>query len=152
MPTGSPQLVRQWLLLKKLCASQSGKTITELSSELEVTAKTIRRDITVFRDAGFPIEESTGSSGRKSYHIPNGVPTTYTPKSSAVSLVCSAGMGGGNSPGWRTCCAAPMRWPVPIWMRKIHMTKKVKHEPRCQPVTTESYIARSRTAQIPCRT
>ena len=72
MPTGSPQLVRQWLLLKKLCASHSGKTVTELSSELEVTAKTIRRDITVFRDAGFPIEESTGPSGRKSYHIPNG--------------------------------------------------------------------------------
>ncbi|MCB9926467.1 MAG: WYL domain-containing transcriptional regulator [Planctomycetaceae bacterium] len=72
MTTGSSQLVRQWLLLKKLCASHSGKTVAELSSELEVNAKTIRRDLTVFHDAGFPIEESTGPSGRKSYHIANG--------------------------------------------------------------------------------
>lgn len=72
MTTGSPQLVRQWLLLKKLCASHVGKTVAELSSELEVNAKTIRRDIMVFRDAGFPIEEATGPSGRKSYHIANG--------------------------------------------------------------------------------
>jgi len=72
MTTGSPQLVRQWLLLKKLCASHAGKTVAELSSELEVNAKTIRRDLTVFHDAGFPIEDSTGPSGRKSYHIANG--------------------------------------------------------------------------------
>lgn len=72
MTTGSPQLVRQWLLLKKLCASHVGKTVAELSSELEVTAKTIRRDLAVFHDAGFPIEESAGPTGRKSYRVVNG--------------------------------------------------------------------------------
>ncbi|MCA9118731.1 MAG: HTH domain-containing protein [Planctomycetaceae bacterium] len=72
MTTGSPQLVRQWLLLKKLCASHVGKTVAELSRELEVNAKTIRRDLIVFRDAGFPIDESTGAGGRKSYRIVNG--------------------------------------------------------------------------------
>lgn len=59
-------------MLKKLCASHSGRTVAELSGELEVNAKTIRRDLAVFHDAGFPIEESTGPSGRKSYHIANG--------------------------------------------------------------------------------
>jgi len=49
-----------------------GKTVAELSSELEVTAKTIRRDLAVFHDAGFPIEESAGPTGRKSHHIASG--------------------------------------------------------------------------------
>ncbi len=72
MTTGSPQLVRQWLLIKKLCVSQLGRSVAELADDLEVNAKTIRRDLTVFRDAGFPLEESTGPSGRKSYRITHG--------------------------------------------------------------------------------
>ncbi len=72
MTTGSPQLVRQWILLKKLCVSQTGWTIAELAAELEVNAKTIRRDIAVFRDAGFPVEDVRGASGSKSYRIPAG--------------------------------------------------------------------------------
>ena len=48
------------------------RTIVELADELEVNAKTIRRDIVVLRDAEFPLEESTGPSGRKSYRVTNG--------------------------------------------------------------------------------
>ncbi|MEO8493887.1 MAG: HTH domain-containing protein [Planctomycetota bacterium] len=73
MTTGSSQLVRQWLLLKKLCVSHTGKTVAELSRELEVTAKTIQRDLAVFHDAGFPIEQTAATAGRKSYHIVNGL-------------------------------------------------------------------------------
>lgn len=72
MTTGSTQLVRQWLLVKQLSAANVGKTVAELADELEVNAKTIRRDLAVFRDAGFPVEEATGPSGRKSYRITNG--------------------------------------------------------------------------------
>lgn len=72
MTLGSPQLVRQWLLLRKLSASHSGKTVEELSSEFEVNTKTTRRDLAVLRDAGFPIEESTGRFNRKSYRLESG--------------------------------------------------------------------------------
>ena len=69
MNTGSPQLVRQWLLLKMLSGKGVGQTVERLAVELEVTDKTIRRDLTVFRDAGFPVEEQAGHHGRKTYRI-----------------------------------------------------------------------------------
>lgn len=72
MGTGSSQLVRQWLMLKKLCVSSEGKSIADLADELEVNAKTIRRDLATLHDAGFPIEETTGPSDRKPYRITNG--------------------------------------------------------------------------------
>jgi proteasome accessory factor B len=59
-------------MLKKLCVSSVGKPISDLANELEVNAKTIRRDLAALHDAGFPIEETTGPSGRKSYRIVNG--------------------------------------------------------------------------------
>jgi predicted DNA-binding transcriptional regulator YafY len=47
------QLVRQWLLLKTL--GHYGKTIKELARELDVTERTIRRDLHAVEDAGFPV-------------------------------------------------------------------------------------------------
>ncbi|MCA9163167.1 MAG: transcriptional regulator [Planctomycetales bacterium] len=69
MSVGSPQLVRQWLLIKRLCVSQTGLTVAELSAALEVTEKTIRRDLTVLKDAGLPVEEQAGVNNLKSYRI-----------------------------------------------------------------------------------
>ncbi len=88
MTTGSPQLVRQWLLLRRLCETTVGQTVVELADQLEVHAKTIRRDLAVFRDAGFPIEETTGEAGRKSYRLVNGsgLPGLTFPFDEALAL------------------------------------------------------------------
>jgi predicted DNA-binding transcriptional regulator YafY len=64
-----PPLVRQWLLLRTLCARRCGVSIEELAGELSVSTKTIRRDLGVFQEAGFPLEETVEQFGRKRWRI-----------------------------------------------------------------------------------
>lgn len=65
-------LVRQWILLRKLCSSHYGVTIKDMVHELNVGEKTIRRDLETFRAAGFPLKETVEDFGRKKWHIEEG--------------------------------------------------------------------------------
>jgi predicted DNA-binding transcriptional regulator YafY len=62
-------LLRQWLLLKTLCSRHQGVTVQAMAAELEVAEKTIRRDLATFASVGFPLEESVGPRGQKSWKI-----------------------------------------------------------------------------------
>jgi predicted DNA-binding transcriptional regulator YafY len=62
-------LVRQWLLIKRLGVRHGGLTIGELAGELEVSQKTVRRDLATLNTVGFPVEETVGDYGRKSYRL-----------------------------------------------------------------------------------
>lgn len=68
MSRGS-SLVRQWILLKTLASRAGGATLADLAAELEVSNKTIRRDLAVFLDAGFPIQEQAEEFGRKLWRL-----------------------------------------------------------------------------------
>jgi proteasome accessory factor B len=68
MGEASP-LVRQWILLRTLCARHHGATVKELSAEMGVTEKTIRRDLETFQTVGFPLVETVEQFGRKKWHI-----------------------------------------------------------------------------------
>jgi len=68
MRTGSP-LLRQWLMLKLLSGNRESATVAALAQELEVSEKTVRRDLITLRDAGFPINEQVGPFGRKSWQL-----------------------------------------------------------------------------------
>jgi predicted DNA-binding transcriptional regulator YafY len=68
MPRQSP-LIRQWTLLKTLCARRHGATVNELAEERGVGEKTIRRDLETFQVAGFPLVETVEDFGRKKWHI-----------------------------------------------------------------------------------
>jgi proteasome accessory factor B len=72
----SAPLVRQWLLLRTLSTWRHGATIRELADELEVSEKTIRRDLDTFLDVGFPVRETVEDHNRKKYLIepPGGEP------------------------------------------------------------------------------
>ncbi len=65
-------LVRQWILLRKLCSFHHGLTVQEMVQEFGVSEKTIRRDLTTFQDAGFPLKETVGDFGCKKWHIDPG--------------------------------------------------------------------------------
>ena len=69
-------LARQWRLLHTLSARRSGTTVREFSDELGVVDKTIRRDLLFLAKTGFPLIESVGEYGRKSWKLdfPSGVP------------------------------------------------------------------------------
>jgi len=62
-------LRRQWLLLKALSSRRLGLTVREMAEELGVVDKTVRRDLSLFRSVGFPLEESVGEFGRKTWRI-----------------------------------------------------------------------------------
>jgi len=68
MPQDSP-LVRQWVLLRTLCARHYGVTIKEMAQETGVSEKTIRRDLEMFQQAGFPLIETVTDHGRKKWRI-----------------------------------------------------------------------------------
>jgi predicted DNA-binding transcriptional regulator YafY len=65
-------LVRQWVLLRTLCSRHYGVTVKDMVHELNVGEKTIRRDLETFRAAGFPLKETVGDYGRKTWHIEAG--------------------------------------------------------------------------------
>jgi proteasome accessory factor B len=68
MRTSSP-LLRQWQLLAALSARAGGGTVAEFAKEHGVDQKTIRRDLVVLRNAGFPVEETLGDHGRKHWTL-----------------------------------------------------------------------------------
>jgi len=67
--TEEPPLVRQWILLRTLCARRQGCTVKELAQETGRSEQTIRRDLITFQQAGFPLKETKGRFGRKSWRI-----------------------------------------------------------------------------------
>jgi len=64
-----PPLVRQWTLLRTLCATHYGATVKELAETVGASVKTIRRDLETFQQAGFPLEEIVEDFGRKKWRI-----------------------------------------------------------------------------------
>lgn len=62
-------LRRQWILLRTLGSRRSGLTVREMASEADVTDRTIRRDLDLFRGLGFPLEEESGDFGRKTWRM-----------------------------------------------------------------------------------
>ncbi len=65
-------LVRQWLILKMLSSRHYGITVQEMAQELEVTDKTIRRDLNTFKSVGMPIEERIRDHGQKRWSLTHG--------------------------------------------------------------------------------
>ncbi|MCA9061812.1 MAG: WYL domain-containing transcriptional regulator [Planctomycetaceae bacterium] len=65
----SQQLLRQWQLLQSLSNSRIGIALADLTAELAVTDRTIRRDLAVLQSAGFPLIEIVGDHGRKRWRM-----------------------------------------------------------------------------------
>lgn len=65
----TPPLLRQWRLLTMLSARRQGLSVKEMAEESVVSQKTIRRDLELFQEIGFPIEETVTNHGRKLWHI-----------------------------------------------------------------------------------
>ena len=48
------EVIRQWKVLHALESSRHGATIDALADDLDVTTRTIRRDLAALQEAGFP--------------------------------------------------------------------------------------------------
>jgi predicted DNA-binding transcriptional regulator YafY len=63
---------RHWILLRTLCARRLGMSVREMALEMGVAEKTIRRDLELFRRLGFPLVETNGERGRKTWRLTDG--------------------------------------------------------------------------------
>ncbi len=57
-------LERHWIILRTLAARRFGATVRELAEDLNVSQKTIRRDLSLLSDLGFPIVPREGRHNR----------------------------------------------------------------------------------------
>ena len=64
-----PSLERQLNLIRTLIARRYGTTVGEMAREMGVAEKTIRRDLLRFKKLGFPLVETTGERGRKTWRL-----------------------------------------------------------------------------------
>lgn len=76
------EVIRQWRLLHALESSRHGASIDALADELEVTTRTIRRDLAALQEAGFPLYDERDDDGRVRWrmdgHILKGLETGFT--------------------------------------------------------------------------
>ena len=76
------EVIRQWKLLHALESSRHGATIDALAKELEVTTRTIRRDLAALQEAGFALYDERDEDDRARWridgHVLKGIETGFT--------------------------------------------------------------------------
>jgi predicted DNA-binding transcriptional regulator YafY len=63
------EVIRQWRVLHALESSRHGATIDGLARELDVTTRTIRRDLAALQEAGFALYDERDDDGRVHWRI-----------------------------------------------------------------------------------
>src|SRR6185436_5574357 len=63
------EVIRQWKVLHALESSRHGATIDALASDLQVTTRTIRRDLAALQEAGFPLFDERDEDGRAHWRL-----------------------------------------------------------------------------------
>src|SRR4030095_4682455 len=58
------EVIRQWKVLHALESSRHGATIPALADDLDVTTRTIRRDLAALQEAGFPLFDQHDEDGK----------------------------------------------------------------------------------------
>lgn len=69
MSASSP-LLRQWQLLQLLSRSQQGVGVVELAEWMQLSVRSVRRDLRLLQTAGFAVEEIVGYRGAKKWRMP----------------------------------------------------------------------------------
>jgi predicted DNA-binding transcriptional regulator YafY len=63
------EVIRQWRLLHALERSRHGATIDALAGDLDVTTRTIRRDLAALQEAGFALYDERDDGGRVRWRL-----------------------------------------------------------------------------------
>jgi predicted DNA-binding transcriptional regulator YafY len=63
------EVIRQWKVLHALESSRHGAAIDALAKDLDVTTRTIRRDLAALQEAGFPIYDDRDDEGRVRWRL-----------------------------------------------------------------------------------
>jgi predicted DNA-binding transcriptional regulator YafY len=63
------EVIRQWKVLHALESSRHGATIDALADDLDVTSRTIRRDLAALQEAGFPLFDERDDEGHAHWRL-----------------------------------------------------------------------------------
>jgi proteasome accessory factor B len=63
------EVIRQWRVLHALESSRHGVSIDALANELDVTTRTIRRDLAALQEAGFPLYDERDADGHVRWRL-----------------------------------------------------------------------------------
>ena len=63
------EVIRQWKVLHAIEASRHGVTIDALADDLDVTTRTIRRDLAALQEAGFALYDERSDEGRVRWRL-----------------------------------------------------------------------------------
>jgi predicted DNA-binding transcriptional regulator YafY len=63
------EVIRQWKVLHALESSRHGATIPALADDLDVTTRTIRRDLAALQEAGFPLFDEHDEDGKVRWRL-----------------------------------------------------------------------------------
>jgi predicted DNA-binding transcriptional regulator YafY len=63
------EVIRQWKVLHALESSRHGASIDSLAGDLEVTSRTIRRDLAALQEAGFSLYDTRDDEGRVRWRL-----------------------------------------------------------------------------------
>ena len=63
------EVIRQWKVLHALESSRHGISIDALADDLDVTTRTIRRDLAALQEAGFPLYDEKDDEGRARWRL-----------------------------------------------------------------------------------
>ena len=63
------EVIRQWKVLHALEATRHGVGVDTLAKELDVTTRTIRRDLAALQEAGFPLFDTRDDDGRVRWRL-----------------------------------------------------------------------------------
>ena len=63
------EVIRQWKVLHALESSRHGVSIDALADDLDVTTRTIRRDLAALQEAGFPLYDERDEDGRARWRL-----------------------------------------------------------------------------------
>jgi predicted DNA-binding transcriptional regulator YafY len=67
------EVIRQWKVLHALESSRHGASIDGLAGELDVTTRTIRRDLAALQEAGFPLYDERDDDGHVRWRLDGAV-------------------------------------------------------------------------------
>ncbi len=84
--TDNSPFLRQWKLLSMMGSQPTGHGVEELARELSVGIKTIRRDLVMLQNAGFPLDEKRVEHGRKLWRLTAPAPAVPINWEEALSL------------------------------------------------------------------
>jgi predicted DNA-binding transcriptional regulator YafY len=69
MNTKQTQVMRQWKMIRLLADAPDGMTLKTLAESLQITTRTVNRDLAILQQAGLPLVENTGAHGIKFWQL-----------------------------------------------------------------------------------